>query len=173
MNPMSTMNSMPSDMVMRDIVFSKIAYSSDIVTCQMKRKDGSQNRQAEASTRLDWQPKFNPCKKRPTLDNAKAEALHTTVDSTRLVGKNCSDQDRTLAARDSNSNALHGRHYKKQRMSITQILSLESKVATRHHRRNNACISLEEVLKCASIATLLLEQQTISNPQENVRCIPF
>lgn len=55
--------------------------------------------------------------------------------------------------------ALVGRPIPQIKKTSSLKLNIGPKPITKHHRRNNACLSLDEVLQCAMVASMLMEYQ--------------
>jgi hypothetical protein len=141
------MNSLPSETT-RDIASSKVTYVNETVTCQIEGKDEmqSQTKQQEDATCLDMQSKLNSGKKRTTFALTIPEAPQTTMEFMINAAKDTSDRLRGNAVGDKFPAAPPIRRYKKQRMTGSQMFNIKSQVITKHHRRNNAFVSLEDVL---------------------------
>jgi hypothetical protein len=155
------MNSVLSNTLPTYIVFANIALSKDAITDDTKGSNETCREQEATSTHLDCQPMLkNASKKRATIYNAEAETAEMTSDSTKLTAKlrtkNNSDPLRQCSAAHENAEGPLARPYKKKKQSASATVSLKSTVITKHHRRSNACISLDEVLQNPLVASLLL-----------------
>jgi hypothetical protein len=155
---MTTMNSVLSNTLSTYLVFANIAQSKDAITDDTKGNNETCREQEATQTHLDCQPMVkNASKKRAPTYNAEAETAERTSDSKMLRKKNSSDRLRQSSAAHENSEGPLARPYKKKKQFASAMVRLKSTGITKHHRRNNACISLDEVLQNPLVASLLLE----------------
>jgi hypothetical protein len=160
------MISMPSNTLTSDVSFSQRSLLIDTITEVTIGNDGSCNKENETWMRLHGQPRLNSSNKWQPIEETTTTGLDETADPTTILSKDTSDRLPQRVITQENSETPLTSLDKKQRESMITILGLTSNVVIKRHRRSNACISLDRVLECPLVVSLLIGYHW-SNPKRS------